>query len=145
LLLLGRVAEVLPAGGAQLAPALAPHLAVGFQGDGGVAQAVALGHGEHGARQAPEGDAGDRGGGHGGDGEGKGLSAGHAANGAKNPADAPRRSLAVCAAVPVDTDLSSAVRRGLTARPKRLPAHLFYDREGSQLFEAITELPEYYL
>jgi len=47
--------------------------------------------------------------------------------------------------VSVDPDLSSAVRRGLTAQPKRLPPYLFYDREGSQLFEAITELPEYYL
>jgi len=47
--------------------------------------------------------------------------------------------------VTTDPDLASAVRHGLTASPKRLPPHLFYDREGSQLFEAITELPEYYL
>ncbi|HEY8211228.1 MAG TPA: L-histidine N(alpha)-methyltransferase [Myxococcaceae bacterium] len=45
----------------------------------------------------------------------------------------------------IDPDLLSAVRQGLTAQPKRLPPYLFYDREGSQLFEAITELPEYYL
>ncbi len=37
------------------------------------------------------------------------------------------------------------VREGLTAMPKRLPAKLFYDEIGSQLFEQITELPEYYL
>jgi len=37
------------------------------------------------------------------------------------------------------------VRKGLTARPKRLPAWLFYDEAGSRLFDAITELPEYYL
>src|SRR5579863_6480016 len=37
------------------------------------------------------------------------------------------------------------VRAGLTAAPKRLPAKLFYDEIGSQLFEQITELPEYYL
>jgi len=37
------------------------------------------------------------------------------------------------------------VRAGLTAAPKRLPAKLFYDEAGSQLFEQITELPEYYL
>lgn len=49
------------------------------------------------------------------------------------------------ASVATDPELSRAVRQGLGARPKRLPAHLFYDREGSQLFEAITELPEYYL
>jgi L-histidine Nalpha-methyltransferase len=37
------------------------------------------------------------------------------------------------------------VCEGLTAVPKRLPAKLFYDELGSQLFEQITELPEYYL
>lgn len=37
------------------------------------------------------------------------------------------------------------MRVGLTSRPKRLPAWLFYDQAGSQLFDAITELPEYYL
>lgn len=37
------------------------------------------------------------------------------------------------------------VYEGLTATPKRLPAKLFYDAAGSQLFEQITELPEYYL
>jgi len=37
------------------------------------------------------------------------------------------------------------VRTGLSARPKTLPARWFYDSRGSELFEAITELPEYYL
>jgi dimethylhistidine N-methyltransferase len=37
------------------------------------------------------------------------------------------------------------VRQGLTARPKRLACRYFYDQEGSQLFEAICDLPEYYL
>ena len=37
------------------------------------------------------------------------------------------------------------VREGLTATPKHLPSKLFYDEIGSQLFEQITELPEYYL
>lgn len=41
--------------------------------------------------------------------------------------------------------LATEVRAGLTARPKRLPCHLLYDARGSALFEAITELPEYYL
>jgi len=36
------------------------------------------------------------------------------------------------------------VRRGLTAEPKELPPKYFYDARGSQLFEQITELPEYY-
>lgn len=37
------------------------------------------------------------------------------------------------------------VYAGLTASPKRLNPWLFYDERGSQLFEQITELPEYYL
>ncbi len=37
------------------------------------------------------------------------------------------------------------VREGLSASPKHLPSRLFYDEVGSQLFEQITELPEYYL
>ncbi|MGB0063257.1 MAG: L-histidine N(alpha)-methyltransferase [Terracidiphilus sp.] len=41
--------------------------------------------------------------------------------------------------------MATAVRLGLSARPKRLPAWLFYDAAGSRLFDAITELPEYYL
>ncbi len=45
----------------------------------------------------------------------------------------------------LDERVSVAVREGLTSRPKRLPAWLFYDEEGSRLFDAITELPEYYL
>jgi L-histidine Nalpha-methyltransferase len=36
------------------------------------------------------------------------------------------------------------VRLGLTAEPKELPPKYFYDERGSQLFERITELPEYY-
>lgn len=41
--------------------------------------------------------------------------------------------------------VAEAVRNGLTASRKSLPAWLFYDAEGSRLFERITELPEYYL
>jgi L-histidine N-alpha-methyltransferase len=44
----------------------------------------------------------------------------------------------------LETPLGSEVYRGLTARPKTLSPWLFYDKEGSRLFEAITELPEYY-
>ena len=36
------------------------------------------------------------------------------------------------------------VLAGLTARPKTLPATYFYDERGSELFEEITRLPEYY-
>ena len=41
--------------------------------------------------------------------------------------------------------VARAVREGLTSHPKRLPPWLFYDADGSRLFEQITELPEYYL
>jgi L-histidine N-alpha-methyltransferase len=36
------------------------------------------------------------------------------------------------------------LRQGLLASPKRLPSKYFYDRTGSELFQKITELPEYY-
>jgi L-histidine Nalpha-methyltransferase len=41
--------------------------------------------------------------------------------------------------------VAAAVREGLTDTPKWLPAWLFYDADGSALFERITVLPEYYL
>ncbi|WP_329110750.1 L-histidine N(alpha)-methyltransferase [Micromonospora sp. NBC_01699] len=40
--------------------------------------------------------------------------------------------------------LREDVRVGLTARPKWLPPKWFYDARGSELFEEITRLPEYY-
>lgn len=36
------------------------------------------------------------------------------------------------------------VVEGLTQQPKRLPPKYFYDEAGSELFEEITRLPEYY-
>ena len=45
---------------------------------------------------------------------------------------------------PPVSDLGAEVVEGLSAPVKRLPPKLFYDREGSLLFDAITELPEYY-
>ena len=41
--------------------------------------------------------------------------------------------------------LAEDVRNGLTAQPKRFLPKYFYDELGSQLFEAICLLPEYYL
>src|ERR671916_2230871 len=47
-----------------------------------------------------------------------------------------------------DADATNALRHdarvGLTARPKWLPPKWFYDARGSELFEQITALPEYY-
>jgi L-histidine N-alpha-methyltransferase len=49
----------------------------------------------------------------------------------------------------LDTDdlrvaLHADARTGLTATPKSLPPKWFYDSRGSELFEHITRLPEYY-
>ena len=57
-------------------------------------------------------------------------------------------SLARQRRLPPKADEASAfqadVLAGLSAMPKRLPPKYFYDGAGSQLFERITELPEYY-
>lgn len=50
------------------------------------------------------------------------------------PIDAPR-----------PPTLAEAVRNGLCSPDKSLPSWLFYDAEGSKLFEQICDLPEYYL
>jgi L-histidine N-alpha-methyltransferase len=44
----------------------------------------------------------------------------------------------------LDAALRADVTRGLTSAPKWLPPKWFYDDRGSELFEAITRLPEYY-
>jgi L-histidine Nalpha-methyltransferase len=41
-------------------------------------------------------------------------------------------------------DTGSDVIQGLTRTPKTLPCRYFYDDRGSELFEQITDLPEYY-
>ena len=48
---------------------------------------------------------------------------------------------------PVDDEQSAFeadVLKGLSQQPKRLPPKYFYDAVGSELFERITEQPEYY-
>ena len=40
--------------------------------------------------------------------------------------------------------LADDVRSGLSRNPRELPPKYFYDARGSELFEQITELPEYY-
>ena len=44
-----------------------------------------------------------------------------------------------------NTKLRKEVRQGLTSTPKELQPKWFYDERGSELFDAITQLPEYYL
>lgn len=43
-----------------------------------------------------------------------------------------------------EADLRADVLHGLTRTPKVLPPKWFYDARGSELFEEITRLPEYY-
>ncbi|WCT73341.1 L-histidine N(alpha)-methyltransferase [Sphingomonas naphthae] len=45
---------------------------------------------------------------------------------------------------PVDPAFRADVLAGLSAWPRAIPARWLYDRAGSELFEAITDLPEYY-
>jgi L-histidine Nalpha-methyltransferase len=44
-----------------------------------------------------------------------------------------------------NTELREEVRLGLTSTPKELQPKWFYDERGSELFDAVTRLPEYYL
>lgn len=44
-----------------------------------------------------------------------------------------------------EADPGQDVINGLTQQPKTLPARYFYDDRGSELFEQICQLPEYYL
>lgn len=46
---------------------------------------------------------------------------------------------------PLTSNVKSEVLQGLARAQKTLPAKYFYDERGSRLFEAITQLPEYYL
>jgi dimethylhistidine N-methyltransferase len=41
-------------------------------------------------------------------------------------------------------DQRKEILKGLSESPKRISAKYFYDQTGSELFEAITQLPEYY-
>ena len=43
-----------------------------------------------------------------------------------------------------DPHFRADVLNGLARRPRAIPARWFYDRRGSELFEQITDLPEYY-
>lgn len=48
------------------------------------------------------------------------------------------------AAAPVDSAFRADVLEGLARRPRAIPARWLYDERGSELFEDITRLPEYY-
>jgi dimethylhistidine N-methyltransferase len=46
--------------------------------------------------------------------------------------------------LPIDDEFATAVLDGLSRSQKTLPCRFFYDARGSELFEEITRLPEYY-
>ena len=46
---------------------------------------------------------------------------------------------------PIADNFASAVRAGLRRRPRSIPPRFFYDARGSELFERICRLPEYYV
>jgi L-histidine Nalpha-methyltransferase len=43
-----------------------------------------------------------------------------------------------------DNEFAASVLAGLSRNPKSIPCRFFYDARGSELFEEITTLPEYY-
>ncbi len=57
----------------------------------------------------------------------------------------PHGAAAILTAPPSEGALLKEVLAGLKAHPKRLHPKYFYDEKGSELFDRITELPEYYL
>ncbi|MEH6450104.1 MAG: L-histidine N(alpha)-methyltransferase [Oleispira sp.] len=62
----------------------------------------------------------------------------------KSETSAARRGLRFFDDQPVAQDILTEVIAGLSQPQKVLPAKYFYDEKGSKLFEAITQLPEYY-
>jgi dimethylhistidine N-methyltransferase len=46
---------------------------------------------------------------------------------------------------PAAADFRAEVLRGLSTQPKQIAPKFFYDRRGSELFDQICELPEYYV
>lgn len=44
-----------------------------------------------------------------------------------------------------DSPFARDIRRGLTCSPKKLASRYFYDERGDRLFQAIMDMPEYYL
>jgi dimethylhistidine N-methyltransferase len=53
----------------------------------------------------------------------------------QSPAPAP---------VPAEDDFAREVLNGLSSRPRAIPCRFLYDARGSELFERITQLDEYY-
>ena len=60
------------------------------------------------------------------------------------PARPDRSEMTAPAYLPVSPSMLAEVAAGLSAPQKELPPKYFYDQTGSELFEEITRLPEYY-
>lgn len=58
--------------------------------------------------------------------------------------EAPEMPIETGLETPIDPAFRRDVLAGLSQPQKAIPARWFYDRTGSELFEAITALPEYY-
>ncbi len=56
----------------------------------------------------------------------------------------PSLEIRAAQAIAATDDVARAVLAGLSQPQKTLPCFLFYDARGSELFEEITRLPEYY-
>ncbi len=56
----------------------------------------------------------------------------------------PTQAVCFYDASPDASDLRREVLAGLSAKPKAIPPKFFYDQRGSELFDAICQLPEYY-
>jgi iron(II)-dependent oxidoreductase len=59
-------------------------------------------------------------------------------------ADVPREASVRIDVFDVRDSLADDVRAGLTMEPRQIPPKYFYDARGSELFDRITTLPEYY-
>ena len=57
----------------------------------------------------------------------------------------PPGALSVLDLAPVSEDFLAEVVAGLSASPRTLPCKYFYDEHGSDLFQKICQLPEYYI
>jgi uncharacterized SAM-dependent methyltransferase len=53
--------------------------------------------------------------------------------------------LAVVDLEPAKSDFLSEAIAGLSHHPRTLPCKYFYDENGAELFQKISELPEYYI
>lgn len=58
---------------------------------------------------------------------------------------APAGGIALLDLEPATEDFLQQAIAGLTSSPRTLPSKFFYDERGSELFQRISELPEYYV